>query len=107
MENNTLDKCSQGADSQLHQGVGPWSTGMCQQMPGRFQNLRGQVTAKCPPFFPFQMILSTVIIIFLSLNVATYLFSANGTREAAPKKSLPDMIIQQEILGFEPGVVTR
>lgn len=67
----------------------------------------GQVAAECPPFFPFQMILSTIIINFLSLYVITYLSSAIGSREATSKKSRPAMIIYEEILDFEPDVVTR
>ena len=64
-------------------------------------------TAGCLPFFPFQMILSTIIIIFFALYFATHLFSATGSREAAPKESLPHKIIYQEVLDFEPDVVTK
>lgn len=84
---------------------GVWESG--HRCLARFQNLYGQVTAKCPPFFPFQMVVSTTLIIFLSLYVVTYLSSATESREAASKKSLPDMIVYQEILDLEPNVVTR
>lgn len=49
----------------------------------------------------------TYHILVLSLYVVTYLSSATESREAASKKSLPDMIVYQEILDLEPNVVTR
>lgn len=106
VENNKQTKHSQEAESQPNQGkfphAGVWGSGnIC------LARLQSLCVLLCPPIFLFRKFsILLLVIMFLSLCVITYLFSATGSRGAASKNSLPDIIVYQEILGFETDVVT-